>query len=143
MNKQQTYITPEAKEHIKVKKFNLEAAEVLSQNPILYFQSLQKIPQKIYIYDAGFNGCTQIVPIRNHINKTGINILRNEQNKKITFYDITNIYQKQPHSRIAECFGNHVPKKTNHQYTQARFLCNYVIAAHHVGIKEIFAYIVD
>ena len=143
MYKKQIYITPEAKEHIKVKQFNLEEAKVLSKNPILYFQSLQKIPQKIYIYDAGFNKHQQIIPIKNHINKTGTNILRNEQNNKITFYDITNIYQQQAHSRVAECFGNHIPNKRNPQYTQARFLCNYVIAAHYVGVKEIFAYIVD
>ena len=67
MDKQQIYITPEAKEHIKVKQFNLEEAKILSQTPILYFQSLQKIPQTIYIYDAGFNEHQQIIPINNHI----------------------------------------------------------------------------
>ena len=108
-----------------------------------HYKSLQKLPQQIHIYDAGFNKKQKIIPIKNHINKTGTNILRNNQNNKIQFYDITNIYQPQPHARVAECFGRHKPKTMNQNHTQARFLCSYVIAAHYAGIKEIFAYVID
>ena len=69
-----------------------------------------KNKEEIHIYDLGFNNQNNIIPINNHINKTGINPLREQQSETFQFYDITNIYEKQVKGKIAECFG----KKTNH-----------------------------
>ena len=136
------YITPEANKQIELKKYNLEGATLLTANPIETFEKTKNPPKEIHIYDAGFNSTNTIIPIINHINKTGINPLRNN-NGNIDFYDITKIYQQQNNGKIAECFGSKKPPKKNKKYIQAHFLCNYIIAANYVGIKKIYAYVIN
>ena len=116
---------------------------VLSTRPDQDFSKIDK-REAIHIYDLGFCKKNKIIPINNHINKTGVNPLREAQKETISFYDITNIYKKQQRGKIAECFGQKQPtppQSTKH--VQTRFLCNYVIIAHLLGFKKIFAFVVD
>jgi len=140
--KKTIYITPEVQEAINVKKLGLSPKATLSKNPIEFFLKIKNKPKEIHIYDLGFNKTNTIIPIINHINKTGINPLR-KQEKKIKFYDITQIYKQQKGGEIAECYGGRPQKQKNKKYIQAHFLCNYVIAANHIGIKNIYAYVID
>ena len=116
---------------------------VLSARPDQELSNLYN-REEIYIYDLGFCKQNKIIPINNHINKTGINPLRETQKSTISFYDITNIYEKQQRGKIAECFGQREPTSLKSiKHIQTRFLCNYVIIAHLLGFKKIFAYVVD
>ena len=137
-------ITQEAQkiQNIEKKLFG-KPTILLLNNSIKSFKEIQK-PKTIHIFDKGFEKTGEIIPINNHINKTGINPLRENKVKKIQFYDITEIYQKHKQGKIAECYGNKTPiKNKNPQYIQGKYLCNYVILAHSFGFKEIFAYIIN
>ena len=108
---------------------------------VLHPQNIPKPDHKnkkreIVIYDVSKNIKTskKIIPINNHINKTGSNPLRGHQ-KQTAFYDITQIYQKQKNAKIAVCFGNHPPKEKNGEFVSARFLCHYTILAYCAGFK--------
>ena len=89
--KQNTIITPAL---FKSPQKNLlrSVDVVLSHMP---HKDLSNIHNKkeIHIYDLGFCKKNKIIPINNHINKTGINPLREKNTKNIHFYDITNIYE--------------------------------------------------
>ena len=135
-------ITAAVKEIINLEEFNIKNPIVLPQNSINTLNKLSTKESTLYIYDLGFNNNNKITPIKNHINKTGINPLREYQKNNIKFYDITTIYQKQENSKTAECFGFHKPTPKNNKYIQTRFLCNHVITAHFLGFKNIFAYVI-
>ena len=140
MKNKTIFITKEVEKHISLKEFGLQGSSVISA------EKLQKIKNKcteIHIYDLGFNKKNKIIPIINHINKTGKNPLRTKKIKEIKFYDITKIYQQQKEGKVAECFGNKIPKQQQNQYIQTRFLCNYAILAHSLGIEKIFGYVID
>ena len=136
-------ITRHVKEEVNLKKLYLENALVLPDRSIEYLKPLARKESTIHIYDLGFKNNKRVMPIKNHINKTGINPLRGEQTTNIQFYDITTIYHKQRNSKIAECFGKHNPLKINNNYIQTRFLCNHVISAYFIGFKNIFAYVIN
>ena len=136
-------ITKPVKEEVNLKELCLENALVLPERSIEYLKPLATKESTIHIYDLGFKNNKTVVPIKNHINKTGINPLRGEQDANIQFYDITTIYNKQGNSKIAECFGKHNPLKINNNYIQTRFLCNHVISAYFIGFKNIFAYVIN
>mgnify|MGYP002006855191 CR=1 FL=1 len=99
--------------------------------------------EPIFIYDRGFNKGLSIIPISNHINKTGKNPLIGKQNNEIKFFDITEIYGFSKQSKIAVCFGQHKPVRIKKNMIATRFLCNHVIAAYCAGFKNIFAYVID
>ena len=139
MKNKNQFITRELAERISLSQFNLENAQVLPQNSLSFFQK-QKTKETIYIYDVGFNKNHNIIAINNHINKTGSNPMCGQ--KKINFYDITQIYQQQKRGQIVECFGLHSPNNKGDRI-KARFLCHHTIAAYCAGIKKIFAYIID
>jgi len=141
MQNKKHFITQEAAKQIHSTALKLEKTIILPKATNIYFQKLKNKNQAIYIYDLGFNNTKKIIPINNHINKTGSNPLCGEI--KTTFYDITNIYQQQEKGKIAECFGLHEPIKNNNKHVQARFLCHHTIAAYCAGFKKIFAYIID
>ena len=143
MDNKQKFITKEVANNTDLIKFNLENATILPQTSIAFFQHQTNKEETIYIYDLGFNKHKKIIPINNHINKTGENPLRKTKQNKICFYDITKIYQRQKAAKTAECFGDKQPKENNNNNTQTRFLCNYVISAYCQGIKNIFAYVID
>ena len=134
------FITKEVEKKIKLEEFDLQESNTISP------QKLQKIKNnqtEIHIYDLGFNRKNKIIPIVNHINKTGKNPLRTKKTTEIQFYDITKIYQKQKGGKVAECFGNKIPTKQQNKYIQTKFLCNYAILAHCLGFKKIFGYVID
>ena len=143
MDKNKTFITKDVAEKADLKELQLQTAQKIStDSPFLLNNNINK-ETPIYIYDLGFNLHKKIIPINNHINKTGTNPLRDKPQKKIEFYDITTIYQNQKQAKTAECFGRHKPPNQPSKYIQTRFLCNYVIAAHCMGFKKIFAYVID
>jgi len=149
------FITQELFNYLKktnqtnIKKHDFSTSIVLPKNSINLFRKQKQTTGLIYIYDVGFNNKNQVFPIHNHINKTGINPIRNNQNQKIDFYDITSIYCfKKPDKnqlKIAECFGHKTPEgiNKNDQYVQTKTLCNHVIAAYYNGYKNIFAFVLD
>ena len=150
---QTTFITKELfnylqeTKQVKIQEHNFIDGIVLPKNSINIFQKYNK--NSIYIYDIGFNNKNKVFSISNHINKTGVNPIRNLQNQKISFYDITSIYcidkKKSKESKIAECFGERSPdkKNINKKYIQTKTLCNHTIAAYYNNCKKIFAFVVD
>ena len=143
MNDTIILITQEVANKTDLKALGLESAQIISnpnQHPIKKTQPKQT---PIYFYDLGFNKYNKIIPINNHINKTGVNPMRDNPNKQIEFYDITNIYKNQKKAQIAECFGNHPPTQKIKNYIQTRFLCNYIISLYCAGYTTIFAYVID
>ena len=143
MQTKQKFITQEVASQIDLIKFHLEEAKILPHNSIAFFQNQKKTEDPIYIYDLGFKGELNLVPVSNHINKTGLNPLRGNQKENNFFYDITTMYQEQKNSQTAECFGYHEPGEDKQNYIQTRFLCNHVIVAYCLGLKTIFAYVID
>ena len=143
MQTKRTFITEAIAEQIELHKFNLQDAKIIPKQTAGYFKKIKDKEGAIYIYDLGFNKHKKIIPINNHINKTGENPLRKTRQNKIIFYDITKIYQRQKAAKTAECFGDKQPKEKNNNNIQTRFLCNYVISAYCQGIKNIFAYVID
>lgn len=135
-------ITNAVKEKINLEEFNIKNPIVLPENSINILKKLSTQESTLHIYDLGFNNNNKITPIKNHINKTGVNPLREYQENNIKFYDITTIYNKQGNSKIAECFGHRNPTPNNNKYIQTRFLCNHVIIAYFLGFKNIFAYVI-
>ena len=108
---------------------------------------LEKIVHKnteLCFYDLGFSKNPQkVIPVKNHINKTGKNPFKNKSKTKVVFYDITSIYKKQTGSKIVECYGSWNPPKTNkNQYIQARNLCYFTAMAYCLGFKNIKAFVV-
>ena len=140
MNKR-IFITSEA--YNSYKKNHKEEVRKLPQNSIDFFKEEQRKKEPIFIYDRGFNKGLSIIPISNHINKTGKNPLIGKQNNEIKFFDITEIYGFSKQSKIAVCFGQHKPVKIKKNMIATRFLCNHVIAAYCAGFKNIFAYVID
>ena len=149
------FITQELENKLKqtnqqiIKKYKLFHFMVLPQNSVSFFTQQNNKNQPIYIYDAGFNTTNKLFPILNHINKTGINPLRN-QITKTEFYDITTIYKISPKhqeiAKIAECFGNRLPPQTTDKsppLIQTKNLCNHTIAAHYSGFEKVFAFVID
>ena len=143
MNNTIILITQEVAKKADIKRLGLGSAKIISNpNQKIVKKTLPK-ETHIYLYDLGFNKYNKIIPINNHINKTGINPMRDNPKKQIGFYDITNIYQNQKQAQIAECFGYHPPTKKIKNYTQTRFLCNHVITLYCSGHRAIFAYVID
>lgn len=144
MKNQTIFITKKAYNNIDIKKAPFTDITIIKNTKNFWERHLKHNKTKtISIYDLGFNKKNTIIPINNHINKTGINILREEIAGKIEFYDITNIYYHNPKGKIAECFGDNKTLFNNHQYIQTYTLCNCVILAHKCGAKKIKAFIIN
>ena len=143
MNKRTTLITQDVAKTIDIKSLGLESTQIISNSNKYPIKKTQQKQSPIYIYDLGFNKHNKIIPIKNHINKTGINSMRENPNKQIEFYDITKIYQNQNQAQIAECFGHHTPTPKTNNYIQTRFLCNHVVSLYCAGYTNIFAYVID
>jgi len=142
MKNKKVFITQKAYNNVKTNPF---ANALIIENTAQFWKKHLKDNKTkiVYIYDLGFNKNHTIIPINNHINKTGINILREEKKQKIEFYDITTIYHPQPKGKVAECFGTNKPLFQNTQYIQTYDLCNCVILAHKYGAKKIKAFIIN
>ena len=143
MNNTITLITQDVANTINIKGLGLKSAQIISNPNKCPIKKPQPKQTQIYLYDLGFNKQNKIIPINNHINKTGVNPMRENPNKQIEFYDITNIYQSQKQGQIAECFGHYPPTQKTKNYIQTRFLCNHVISLYCAGYTAIFAYVID
>ena len=143
MKNKQIFITKKVYQKIDIKNTTLYNAKIIKNTKAFWEREIKHPKEPIFLYDLGFNLKNTIVPINNHINKTGINILREESQKKINFYDITNIYTPNPKGRTAECFGDNKPIFKNSQYIQTYNLCNHVILAHRCGAKKIYAFVIN
>ena len=83
----------------------------------------------------------EIIGIKDHINRTGINPLRGLQKKLgIDFIDITRLYKSENNIIITNCCGKMLNKK--HAYP-SHYLCNISILAKALGIQEISAFLVN
>ena len=73
----------------------------------------------ISIYDKTFNNKLpnkHIIPVNDHINKTGINPLIGRQKQlNIDFIDMTHVYNKQPEGVITHCYGKTLPLNNNNE----------------------------
>jgi len=102
----------------------------------------QDAPEKITIFDAtsDFNMKFQeIVPVRDHINKTGENILIHLRKKiKGEFFDISNLYENNKDGIITTCFGESL--KNNVSYPSYH-LCHFAVLARAVNIQHVHAYL--
>ena len=155
MNKKQIFITKDLAKHLNkldnkiIKEHNLKAGCVLPNKSVDFFLKQIKPNHSIYLYDLGFKNTKKVVPIYNHINKTGINPLREEPAPNIDFYDITEIYKvgknTKDKAKIAVCFGCHQiqGQTTTSGYVQTRFLCNHAISAYYHTGKNIFAFVIE
>ena len=100
---------------------------------------LQLIPSStVQLYD-----CTttphykrgSIIPVSDHINRTGQNLLiGNGKTKNINFIDISKLYLCIKKGITTDCCGETLNKTYNYP---SHFLCNLAIAAKVMGIKKI------
>ena len=101
----------------------------------------------IYIYDLSKNYKTgksiSIIPINNHINKTGVNPLRKKENKKIKFYDITEIYQQNPKGKIAVCYGSRSPLQKQTKNISTGYLCYFSVIARIFYSKKVYGFVIE
>ena len=101
-------------------------------------QSILKLvtPSGVQLYD-----CTttphykrgNIIPVSDHINRTGQNLLIGN-GKKNDFMDVSNLYHCNSNGIITDCCG----KTLNNSFIYpSHFLCNLAIVAKLMGIKKI------
>ncbi|MBI72305.1 MAG: hypothetical protein CMG61_02455 [Candidatus Marinimicrobia bacterium] len=136
--------TEELNSFKEIEKFKIKKDLIVCNNDKKW---LEKIPHKnieLRFYDLGFSKNPQkIIPVKNHINKTGLNPLKNKSKTTVVFYDITSIYQKQPGSKVVECYGGWIPPKIKKtQSIQARSLCYFTVMAYCSGFKNIRAFVI-
>lgn len=100
----------------------------------------QEHPIKIYDLGTAKNNTNQTIEIKDHLNKTGVNpIINNPQINKITFQDISEIYNTKE-GIITTCCG----KNLNPNYANpSHFLCVFSILGFYLGFKNIKGYIVQ
>jgi len=117
-------------------------------NPTQIEQTIQLLAQnkseKINIYDRTYNKTLKendIVPINDHINKTGINPLIGKQKElNIDFVDMTHVYNKHPNGIITHCYG----KLLNHTNNfPSHYISLITIIARAVGFKSINGFLVN
>ena len=127
-----------------VQKFKIKKELIAYNNDNKWLEKIVDRNTELCFYDLGFSENPQkIIPVKNHINKTGNNPFKNKSKTKVIFYDITSIYKKQTGSKIVECYGGWSPPKTNkNQNIQARNLCYFTVSAYCLGFKNIKAFIV-
>ena len=127
-----------------VEKLKIKKDLISCDNDNKWLEKIVHKKTELCFYDLGFSKNPQkVIPVKNHINKTGKNPFKNKSKTKVVFYDITSIYKKQTGSKIVECYGNWNPPKTNkNQYIQARNLCYFTAMAYCLGFKNIKAFVV-
>ena len=102
------------------------------------YKLLHQTTTEIQIIDATYSNKIpkgNIVQIKDHINKTGSNILIGKQNAlDIDFIDITRLYSFEKSAIITVCCGEKLNK--NHDYP-SHFLCHITMLAHALKIPSI------
>jgi len=80
-----------------------------------------------------------IIPVHDHINRTGTNILTGKQKLLcIDFIDMTKLYQKKKNSIITDCCGENLNNK--YEYP-SHYICHITTLAHAMNIKNIYGYL--
>lgn len=133
---------PDIKKKLKLKNITITQK---TSNP---FKKIKlKTKASIYIYDISKNhkpnNPISIIPINNHINKTGVNPLRRKANKKIQFYDITEIYQQSPKGKIAACYGNKNPSQIKTKQIPAGYLCYFSVIARLFYSEKVYGFVIE
>tara|TARA_Y100001960_G_C14674007_1_gene827556 strand:- start:425 stop:862 length:438 start_codon:yes stop_codon:yes gene_type:complete len=105
------------------------------------------IKTAIYIYDISKKykkgQAVSITPINNHINKTGVNPIRQKENKKIKFYDITEIYQQNKKGKIAVCYGDKIPSKIETKHVSTGYLCYFSVIARLFYSEKVYGFVIE
>ena len=80
-----------------------------------------------------------IIPVQNHINRTGTNILtRRQKLLGIDFIDMTNLYQTKKNSIITDCCGESLNNK--YEYP-SHYICHITTLALAMNIKKIYGFL--
>ncbi len=102
----------------------------------------QEKSEKVTIFDATYDPklkSEEIIPIRDHINKTGKNILIPLRKKlEGEFFDVSNLYKNNEDGIVTTCCGESL--NTNTPYP-SHHLCHFAVLARAVNIKNIQAYL--
>ena len=124
----------------------LDFSDYLTVNPTS-FKNMYNIlnknkPESLTIIDATISYADKagtILTVNDHINKTGINILRGKQQYlKIDFIDISNTYSKSQKGIITQCCGQFLDTK---RVYPSHYLCQVSILAKALKIDRIKAYL--
>ena len=112
------------------------------QNIEGFKRAMSKIKNKnslIEIYDLGVLLETEkeIISIKDHINKTGINPIIGS--KKIEFKDVSKLYSSKTGVVVECCGDNQIDKNKNSSY----FLCVFSILSFYLGFNKISGFIVN
>ena len=98
----------------------------------------------IQVYDSTFTPHYKrgsIIPVSDHINRTGQNpLIDNGNSKQIEFIDISNLYHyhSEKNSITTDCCGEALNKAYIYP---SHYLCNFAIVARSMGIKKIQAFL--
>ena len=80
-----------------------------------------------------------IIPVQDHINRTGINILIGSQKPLgFDFIDMKNLYQKKKNSIITDCCGEILNNK--YEYP-SHYICHITTLALAMNIKKIYGFL--
>ena len=82
------------------------------------------------------------IRVNNHINRTGKNPLRSNKNKKIKFYDITNIYKKTEKGITTTCLGERYNKEKENFKNPSTTMCHVVFILRSKGYKKIKGWLI-
>ena len=96
----------------------------------------------IQVYDSTFTPHYtrgSIIPVSDHINRTGQNpLIDNGNSKQIEFIDISNLYHNDKNGITTDCCGEVLNKVYIYP---SHYLCNFAIVARSMGIKKIQAFL--
>ena len=96
----------------------------------------------IQIYDSTFTPHYKrgsIIPVSDHINRTGQNpLIGNSTSKKVEFIDISNLYHSDKNGITTDCCGEALNKAYIYP---SHHLCNFALVARSMGIKKIQAFL--
>ena len=99
-------------------------------------------PTMIQVYDSTFTSRYKrgsIIPVSDHINRTGQNpLIDNGNSKQIEFIDISNLYHSDKNRITTDCCGEALNKAYIYP---SHYLCNFAIVARSKGIKKIQAFL--
>ena len=99
-------------------------------------------PTMIQIYDSTLTPRYKrgsIIPVSDHINRTGQNpLVGNSTSKKVEFIDISNLYHRYKNGITTDCCGEALNKAYIYP---SHYLCNFAIVARSMGIKKIQAFL--
>ena len=80
-----------------------------------------------------------IIPVSDHINRTGQNpLVGNSTSKKVEFIDISNLYHSDKNGITTDCCGEALNKAYIYP---SHHLCNFTLVARSMGIKKIQAFL--